>query len=136
MHLVAPDALNVPAGQMALGGDGSVDPAPHAYPALQLLHANDPAELNVPAGHCCTVAFVAISNGHTNPAEQLLHVAAPPMLNRPGTHLDTVLVVAPGTGHSYPALQLLHDVAPATLNVPAGHIAAAGVAIADPAGHA
>jgi hypothetical protein len=100
VHDVAPGALNVPATQMALGGDGSVDPALHAYPALQLLHADDPAWLNVPAGHCCTVAFVAISNGHTKPAEQLLHVAAPPLLNRPGTHADTIPVDAPGDGHS------------------------------------
>jgi hypothetical protein len=39
-------------------------------------------------------------------------------------------------GHAKPPLQLLHVVAPDTLNLPAGHIAAAGVALVDPAGHA
>ncbi len=50
--------------------------------------------------------------------------------------MATVALTAPATGHSYPALQLLHATAPAMLKVPAPHIAAAGVALVDPAGHA
>jgi hypothetical protein len=43
--------VKVPAAHTAVGGVGDVDPAGHAYPALQLVHDVAPAVLNEPAGH-------------------------------------------------------------------------------------
>jgi hypothetical protein len=66
----------------------------------------------------------------------LVHVVAPPALYVPAPQSTTVPFVAPADGHAKPALQLLQLVAPTTLNVPAAHIAADGVAVVEPDGHA
>jgi hypothetical protein len=51
VHAVAPDTLNLPAGQIAAAGVADVEAAGHAYPAVQLLHAVAPATLKRPAAH-------------------------------------------------------------------------------------
>jgi hypothetical protein len=51
LHDVAPESEYLPAAHRAAAGVADVEPAGHAYPALQLLHAVAPATLNVPAAH-------------------------------------------------------------------------------------
>jgi hypothetical protein len=65
LHDVAPAPLNVPEGHIAVAGVADVDPAEHAYPALQLLHVTAPPLLNVPPEHSTTVLLVAPETGHT-----------------------------------------------------------------------
>jgi hypothetical protein len=50
-QLVAPARENRPATQIDATGVALVDPAGHAYPALQLLHVAAPAKVKRPAGH-------------------------------------------------------------------------------------
>ncbi len=51
LHAVAPDTLKRPARHKADAGVEELDPAGHAYPALQFVHDVAPAILKVPAGH-------------------------------------------------------------------------------------
>ncbi len=51
VHAVAPDVLKRPAVHTAAAGVDELDPAGHAYPALQFVHDVAPAILKVPAGH-------------------------------------------------------------------------------------
>jgi hypothetical protein len=51
VHTVAPAALKVPGGHAAAAGVDVVDPAGHAYPALQFEQTGSPDRLKVPAGH-------------------------------------------------------------------------------------
>ncbi len=128
-----------------------LEPAGHAYPALQLVQAPAPASLNWPAGHTTTVALVdpaghACPAAHTPvhsavcavaephfPGAQAVQDPAPGPLYRPAVHVLALALVDPA-GHAYPALQLVQAPAPASLNWPAGHTTA--VALVDPAGHA
>jgi hypothetical protein len=189
VHSPAPDRLYRPAGH----GDtvALVDPAGHAYPAVQTplhadvfiaavapncpathtLQADAPALLNCPAGQVDTLPLVDPA-GHAYPAvqtplhadvfiaavapncpaTQALHVDAPELLNCPARQVDTAALVDPA-GHLYPALQFplhadvfiaavapncpaahaLHVDAPELLNCPAGQVDTA--ALVDPAGH-
>jgi hypothetical protein len=117
-----------------------VDPAGHAYPAVQLPlqvavrrpveaglyqvpagqkeHDPDPARLYRPTGQTDAVAFLDPA-GHAYPAMQLPLQAA---------------VLAPEATPNLPAGHSLHDHAPATLYCPAVHMDA--VAFLDPEGHA
>ncbi len=140
VHNPAPERLYRPAGH----GDSTVDPAGHAYPAVQFpLHAD---------------VFIAAVAPNC-PTAQAVHVDAPALLNCPAAQVDTVAFVDLA-GHVYPAVQFpLHaDVfiaavapkspaaqtvqtcwpeesitKPAMLKVPAGHFDT--VALVDPAGH-
>jgi hypothetical protein len=87
LHDAAPATLNLPATQMAAAGVALIEPAGHAYPALQLLHAAAPDTLNVPAPHINTVPLVAPAAGHAKPAVQLAQLTAPDVEYRPATHI-------------------------------------------------
>jgi len=107
VHNPAPDKLYVPAGHtdtVAL-----VDPATHAYPALQL-----PLQL----------ADVRPADAPYRPVGHIVHDPAPGKLYSPAPHIDAVAFVDPA-GHAYPAMQFpLHTdvVSPCVApNLPAGH---------------
>jgi hypothetical protein len=107
VHSPDPDTLYVPRPQML--AVPFVDPAGHAYPALQLpLHATlvSPAEApNLPAGHGPEQAdTVSPGVAPYSPAAQSTHTAAPPVLNFPAGHMTAVELVLP-KGHAYPGLQ-------------------------------
>jgi hypothetical protein len=96
---------------------GMADIAPYR-PALQLMQANAPARLYLPAGHTAALAFVE---------------AAPQTY--PALHSPLQLAIGmPDTAPYSPAAQSVHTLAPVKLYRPAGHTAA--VALADPATHA
>jgi hypothetical protein len=79
---------------------GLVDPAGHAYPALQFpLHA---------AVDCAVVPPY-------RPAAHAVHVPDPPRLYCPAGHGAAVALVDPAT-HTYPAAHGLHDADPAALH--------------------
>jgi hypothetical protein len=140
LQVPAPGRECVPAGHTV--AVALVDPAGHAYPALQVplhravlnptavtlnqvpagqsVHDPAPARLYWPAGQINAVALVD-SAAHAYPAVQLpLQVA----VFKPSS---VVL-------NQVPAGQLLHDPAPARLYRPAGQMDA--VALVDPAAHA
>jgi hypothetical protein len=93
VHAGAPPRLNCPAGHRAAVAD--VDPATHAYPAVQYpvhrAEARPVVAPYVPAGHLVHAAALAVlycPTGHTvgdpvppehwEPAGQAAHAAAPP----------------------------------------------------------
>jgi hypothetical protein len=161
MHTPAPERLYCPAGKVA--AVALVDPAMHAYPALQLSvqdatgmagvapnrpaaqekHTPAPDRLYLPAGHVAAVALVDPAM-HAYPAVQLsvqeatgmagvapyrpaaqeMHTPAPDRLYFPGGHVAAVALVDPAM-HAYPAVQLpLHAAVGRPVvdpNVPAGH---------------
>ena len=156
VHTAEPPRLYFPAGQMA--AVALVDPATHAYPALQFPeHAgvDKPAAApNVPPGHKpehtaldSPVLDPNVPTGHE------LHTLDPDKLYVPGPHTTAVPLDDPDA-HAYPAVQLpLHDAlgmpavppykpaaqavhtsVPPRLYVPGGHWVC--VADVDPAGHA
>ncbi len=135
-----------------------VDPAAHAYPALQFpLHVStdkpavDPKR---PAGHGAVhegdVSPLVFPN---RPAAHDVHALWPRTLYVPGRQIDAVALMDP-TAHAYPAEQLplhagearpgaapyrpaahnVHDAAPARLYLPAAQTDA--VALVDPAAQA
>jgi hypothetical protein len=55
--------LKVPAPHIAAAGVALVDPAGHAYPALQLVHAVAPDTLNVPGRHMSTAGVADVEPG-------------------------------------------------------------------------
>ncbi len=80
---------NWPGAQMVAGGVSVVDPAGHAYPALQLpLHAALASAVSLPY----------------RPAGQSLQAETPPTEYWPGEHGAEVAVVDPGT-QAYPGAQ-------------------------------
>ena len=116
-----------------------VDPATHAYPALQLpehVDATNPVEFPYePPSHRPLHAAVdrPVVDPYT-PAEHVVHAPAPATLNRPTEHIAAAAVVDPdpqkypavqGAEHAAmlrpvalpyrPAEQLLHTLAPDTL---------------------
>jgi hypothetical protein len=115
MPMVAPKR---PAGQKPLQvGRPRAGESPYR-PAGHMVHADDPATLNWPAGHCTAVELTDPA-GHTYPGEHApLHAGE----------------LEAGTLPKVPAGQLLHEDAPAKLYWPTGH--ADAVADVDPAGHA
>jgi hypothetical protein len=156
LHELAPDRLYVPGPHCT--AVPLVDPAGHAYPAVQppeqpavarpdddpyrpaahRLHELAPPTLNCPATHMAAVGLTDPA-AHAYPAEHApLHwlvtcaTALPyrPAAHRP-LHDDDV---APLTLPNVPWGHGEHDPAPPTLNVPATHTDA--VAVEDPAGHA
>ncbi len=79
MHDDAPELLYCPAGH----GDSTVDPAGHAYPAVQFpLHAD---------------VFIA-AEAPNRPAAHTMHDDAPALLYCPAAQVDTVALVDP-VGH-------------------------------------
>jgi len=88
VHRDAPDRLYVPAGHT--DAVRLVDPATHAYPALQF-----PLQL----------ADVRPADAPYRPALQTVHKPAPGKLYCPAPQIDAVEFVDPA-GHAYPALQL------------------------------
>jgi hypothetical protein len=102
-HDPAPERLYCPAGH----GDvvALVDPAGHAYPAVQSpLHPDvfiAAVAPNCPAAHALQVDAPALLNC---PEAHSLHVDAPALLNCPAGQVDTVALVDPA-GHVYPEVQ-------------------------------
>ena len=124
VEFVSPDTdPYFPASQSPLQlAFGMADIAPYR-PALQLMQANAPARLYLPAGHTAALAFVeaapqtypalhsplqlAFDMADTapySPAAQSVHTLAPVKLYRPAGHTAAVALVDPAT-HAYPALQ-------------------------------
>ena len=108
MHDAAPTSEYLPAAHK--DAVALVDPAAHAYPAVQLpLHAGDERPGTAPyrpaahaAVHAADVSRVPFPN---RPAGQSTHCPAPDRLYRPTPHIAAVAVVDPAT-HAYPAAQL------------------------------
>ncbi len=153
-HTEAPARLNVPEGQTDVVS--LVDPAGHAYPALQTpLHAAllAPADPNLPLGQGPLHAAEGRPAASPYlPAAQTVHAADAAVLNLPAGH--TLALAADPAGHAYPAThaplhagvgrpgappyvpsgQSVQVPAPARLYCPAGQMDA--VALVDPTGHA
>jgi hypothetical protein len=156
VHSPAPLTLYRPAGHTA--AVALVDPATHAYPALQLASqegvVSPDKEPNLPLRH--GPLQLAVGRADTtpySPAAQLMQVSAPGRLYLPAGHTIAVALVE-AAGQVYPALhsplqlaegmaadapyspatQSVHTLAPVKLYRPAGHTEA--VAEVDPATHA
>jgi hypothetical protein len=127
VHVPDPPTLYLPATQIE--AVGLVDPAAHAYPALQFpLHAGvvrPEVVPYVPAGHAPVHPAVdSPDDAPYRPAAHTLHDPDPLKLYHPAPHTIAVAEVLPA-GHAYPAVQFPeHDavdsptVAP---KMPAGH---------------
>jgi hypothetical protein len=99
---------------MAPGGLAVVDPAGHAYPALQVMHDVAPATAKLPAAHNAVGGSATTDPaGHAYPALQFEHDVAPATAKRPAGHKAADgLAVVDAAGHAYPAVQLpLHPAA-------------------------
>ena len=135
-----------------------MDPATHAYPALQSpVHVDVVRPLEDPcrpeSQGPLQLALDMVAVAPYRPVLQLVHTLAPARLYLPAGHTITVALVE-AAGQAYPAahdplqlaldmaavapyrpvLQLVHTAAPAKLYRPAGQ--AAAVALVDPATHA
>ena len=156
VHVPDPPTLYLPATQIE--AVGLVDPAAHAYPALQFpLHAGvvrPEVAPYVPAGHAPVHPAVdSPDDAPYRPAAHTLHDPDPLKLYHPAPHTIAVAEVLPA-GHAYPAVQFpehdafgmpptlpyrpaeqsTHTPDPPKLYVPAGHWLC--VADVDPATHA
>jgi hypothetical protein len=105
VHTPAPDKLKVPAGQMVAVGD--VDPAGHAYPAvqtpLQLPEVTPDTAPNSPAGQGAVHALVFRPwVDPKEPALQFVQALTPPKLKVPTPQITAVSTTEP-TGHANPA---------------------------------
>ncbi len=156
VHTPDPAALKVPGLHMLVVGD--IDPAGHAYPAVQLPEHSDDARPDVapylPASHGpLQLAVTSPAVDPYSPALQFVHTPAPGPLYVPSGHSNAVGDTDPAA-HAYPAVQIpehdkdvrpgllpkspaaqsLQTPAPAKLYLPAGHMDA--VADTDPGGQA
>jgi hypothetical protein len=107
LHEPAPVKLYRPVGHTA--AVALVDPATHAYPALQLAShmgvvSPDMDPYRPAAQGPLQLALGMADTAPYRPALQLVHTPAPTKLKRPAGHTAAVAVVEP-VMHAYPALQ-------------------------------